>query len=176
MGIDKTQVLFLEAFLLFCLLEDSPIISSREQVEIDSNNQLVAHQGRQPNLVLMHQGQSILLQALGKTSMDKIHLCAGLLGQDYQTAVRQISKRITHTELTPSVIALNEMRSQNQGFFSYTSSLAKQHQKDFLAKEIDLAHFDYLDQQTKKSCEQQFEIEQADNMSFDDYLAHYFNP
>ncbi|WP_138146645.1 glutamate--cysteine ligase [Bathymodiolus heckerae thiotrophic gill symbiont] len=176
LGIDKTQVLFLEAFLLFCLLEDSPIISSREQVEIDSNNQLVAHQGRQPNLVLMHQGQSILLQALGKTSMDKIHLCAGLLGQDYQTAVRQISKRITHTELTPSVIALNEMRSQNQGFFSYTSSLAKQHQKDFLAKEIDLAHFDYLDQQTKKSCEQQFEIEQADNMSFDDYLAHYFNP
>jgi hypothetical protein len=35
-------------------------------------------------------------------------------------------------------------------------------------------HFDYLDQQAKKSCQQQFAIEQADNSSFDAYLEHYF--
>jgi glutamate--cysteine ligase len=57
LGIDKTQVLFLEAFLLFCLLEDSPVICSREQAECDANDQLVAHKGRQPKLALMHQGK-----------------------------------------------------------------------------------------------------------------------
>jgi hypothetical protein len=33
----------------------------------------------------MHQGESILLQDLGRTVMDKIYLCAELLGQDYRT-------------------------------------------------------------------------------------------
>ncbi len=174
LGIDTVQVLFLEAFLLFCLLEDSPIIASCEQFEIDSNDQLVAHKGRQPNLLLMHQKQSILLQDLGKTTLHKILLCAELLGTKYQKAVKEISKRIKNTNLTPSAIILQQMKAKNQGFFDYSNTLAKQHQKDFLAQEIDQAHFAYLDQQAKKSCQQQREIEQTDNMSFDKYLAHYF--
>jgi glutamate--cysteine ligase len=175
LGIDQTQVLFLEAFLLFCLLEDSPVISSREQFEIDSNDQLVAHKGRQPNLALNHEGKSVSLQVLGRATIDKIALCAELLGSDCQMAVKEIGKRIENAKLTPSAITLSEMKQQEQGFFDYTNTLAKQHQKDFLAQEIDQAHFDYLDQQAKKSCEQQIKIEQADTLSFDDYLADYFN-
>ncbi|CAC9638597.1 Glutamate--cysteine ligase (EC 6.3.2.2) [uncultured Gammaproteobacteria bacterium] len=175
LGIDQTQVLFLEAFLLFCLLEDSPVISSREQFEIDSNDQLVAHKGRQPNLVLNHEGKSVSLQVLGRATIDKIALCAELLGSDCQMAVKEIGKRIENAKLTPSAITLSEMKQQEQGFFDYTNTLAKQHQKDFLAQEIDQAHFDYLDQQAKKSCEQQIKIEQADTLSFEDYLADYFN-
>ncbi|CAC9556278.1 Glutamate--cysteine ligase (EC 6.3.2.2) [uncultured Gammaproteobacteria bacterium] len=175
LGIDQTQVLFLEAFLLFCLLEDSPVISSREQFEIDSNDQLVAHKGRQPNLALNHEGKSVSLQVLGRATIDKIALCAELLGSDCQMAVKEIGKRIENAKLTPSAITLSEMKQQEQGFFDYTNTLAKQHQKDFLAQEIDQAHFDYLDQQAKKSCEQQIKIEQADTLSFEDYLADYFN-
>jgi glutamate--cysteine ligase len=160
---------------LFCLLEDSPVISSREQFEIDSNDQLVAHKGRQPNLVLNHEGKSVSLQVLGRATIDKIALCAELLGSDCQMAVKEIGKRIENAKLTPSAITLSEMKQQEQGFFDYTNTLAKQHQKDFLAQEIDQAHFDYLDQQAKKSCEQQIKIEQADTLSFDDYLADYFN-
>lgn len=175
LGVDETQVLFLEAFLLFCLLEESPVISSREQFEVDSNDQLVAHKGRTPDLLLSHQGQSVLLQELGKTVMDKILLCAELLGLNYQTAVEEIGERIENAELTPSAVILKEMKQQNQGFFDYTDALAKRHQKDFLAQEVDEAHFEYLDQQAKKSCQQQSRIEQADNMTFDEYLADYFN-
>ncbi|SMN00963.1 Glutamate--cysteine ligase [uncultured Candidatus Thioglobus sp.] len=174
LGIDQSQVLFLEVFLLFCLLENSPMISSRAQFEIDRNDQLVAHQGRQPDLTLTHQGREVTLKELGNTTMDKMQLCAGLLGQSYQTAVEKIAQRINQPELTPSAITLSEMRKQKQGFFDYTNSLAKQHQKDFLAKKIDQKHFDYLDQQAKKSCEQQIQIEQADNIDFDEYLANYF--
>jgi glutamate--cysteine ligase len=106
--------------------------------------------------------------------VDKIYLCAELLGQDYRTAVKTIGRRIEHAELTPSAITLSEMKDHNQGFFDYTNAWAKQHRQAFLAKEIDPVHFDYLDQQAKKSCQQQFAIEQADNSSFDAYLEHYF--
>ncbi|VVM23700.1 Glutamate--cysteine ligase (EC [uncultured Gammaproteobacteria bacterium] len=136
LGIDKTQVLFLEAFLLFCLLEDSPVICSREQAECDANDQLVAHKGRQPKLALMHQGKSILLQDLGRTVMDKIYLCAELLGQDYQAAVNTIGRRIEHAELTPSAITLSEMKDHNQGFFDYTNAWAKQHRQAFLQRKL----------------------------------------
>jgi len=175
LGIDETQVRFLEVFLLFCLLEESPIIASREQFDIDANDQLVAHKGRMPNLLLMHQGQKVPLQELGKTAMDKIALCAALLGVEYQQAVAEIGERIENAELTPSAIILKDMRKQGQGFFDYSNALAKQHQRDALAQELDVEHFAYLDEQAKKSCEQQLEIEQADNISFDEYLAVYFN-
>lgn len=175
LGIDKTQVLFLEVFLLFCLLEESPVISSREQFEIDSNDKLVAHKGRTPNLSLTHQGQSVPLQTLGKTAIGKILLCAELLGEEYQQAVIEIGKRIEDTALTPSAIILQEMQAKNQGFFDYTDALAKQYQKEALTKEIDEAHFAYLNQQAKKSCDEQLAIEQADNISFDEYLRAYFN-
>jgi len=174
LGIDETQVRFLEAFLLFCLLEKSPVISSREQFEIDSNDKLVAHKGRTPNLLLMHQGQSVLLQDLGRTAMDKILLCAELLGAEYQQAVVEIGKRIENTELTPSAIILKEMQAKNQGFFGYTDALAKKYQKESLAEALDKGHFAYLDGQAQKSCQQQLAIEQADNMSFDEYLENYF--
>jgi glutamate--cysteine ligase len=73
----------------------------------------------------MHQGKSILLQDLGRTVMDKIYLCAELLGQDYQAAVKTIGRRIEQAELTPSAITLSEMKDHNQGFFDYTNAWAK---------------------------------------------------
>jgi glutamate--cysteine ligase len=96
------------------------------------------------------------------------------LGEKYKDAVKQISRRISNTDLTPSAVALNEMKNRNQGFFDYTNTLSKQHRREFLEKPIDSDHFNYLDQQTQASCVQQLEIERADNLSFDDYLSHYF--
>ncbi len=175
LGIDKTQVLFLEAFLLFCLLEESPAICSEEQVECDVNDRLVAHNGRQPKLALMFQRKSILLQDFGRILMDKIYLCAELLGQNHQMAVNTIAKRIKYVELTPSAIMMSYMKKHNQEFCRYINAFAKQHKQTFLTYPIDQAHFDYLDQQAKESCQQQFKIEQADNVSFDEYLANYFS-
>jgi len=174
LGIDQTQIHFLEAFMLFCLLETSPAISSREQFDIDNNDHLVAHEGRKPNLNLVHKGQSIALERLGSDTMNKIYLCAELLGEKYQDTVKQMTRRINNADLTPSAVTLSEMKNRNQGFFDYTNTLSKQHRREFLEKPIDSDHFDYLDQQTQVSCTQQLEIEQEDNLSFDDYLSHYF--
>ena len=175
LGINQTQINFLEVFMLFCLLESSPTISSREQFDIDNNDQLVAHEGRKPNLNLIHKGQAVALEKLGSDIMNKISHCAELLGEEYQDAVKQMTRRINNADLTPSAVTLSEMRNRNQGFFDYTNTLSKQHRRDFLEKPIDEDHFDYLDQQTQASCAQQLEIEQADHLSFDDYLTQYFS-
>ena len=174
LGIDKDQIYFLEAFMLFCLLEFSPAISSREQFEIDNNDRLVAHEGRKPGLKLMHQGQSTLLKKCGEDLCKKIESCAQLLSKDHSNAVNDIARRINNPDLTPSAIALGQMKDRSQGFFDYINSFSKKYRRDFLSHEVDQQHFNYLDKQAKFSCEKQAEIERADNVSFDQFLVDYF--
>ena len=73
-GIDEEQVQFLESFMLFCLLEDSPVVSTAEINEIDINANLVAHRGREPDLKLNHQGEELLLKNWGQSILSKICL------------------------------------------------------------------------------------------------------
>ncbi len=174
LGIDAQQIHFLEVFLLFCLLEDSPIISTREQFEIDNNDQLVAHMGRKPGLQLRHQSKDIDISLWGEQLLERIKACAVLFGEMHQHSVEQIAKRIGNPELTPSAIALSQMRHQTQGFFDHTNTFAKRYRHAFKDREINQAHFDYLDQQVKISCQQQTQIERADSLSFDEYLQRYF--
>ena len=61
LGVSDEQVLFLEAFMLYCLLQTSPTIRSREQKEIDRNLERVAHQGRDPSLQLLRDGGAVSL-------------------------------------------------------------------------------------------------------------------
>ncbi len=174
LGIDKAQIYFLEAFMLFCLLEPSCAISTSEQFEIDTNDQLVAHEGRKPKLILTRRGKQTSLQKWGGDIMTKIEQCATLLSESHQVFVRDIARRINNPDLTPSAIALSQMKERNQGFFDYTNSLSKQYKIDFLSNTINQKHFDYLDHQAKISCKKQQQIEASDLVDFDTFLTEYF--
>ena len=174
LGIDSQQVKFLESFLLFCLLEESPVISTREQFEIDNNNQLVAHMGRKPGLLLKSRSAEVSLQDWGSELIVKIKNCAQLFSKEHVDAVTVIGRRVDNPDSTPSALALEEMRNRSQGFFDHTNSYAKKHRREFITREINNEHFAYLDKQAINSCIEQKNIEQADNISFDQYLENYF--
>ncbi len=174
LGIDEQQVYFLEAFLLFCLLEDSPVISTKEQFDIDNNDQLVAHEGRKPGLLLQDKAQPITLKNWGNALSEKISACAVLLGQKHQQSVAKIITAFDDPSQTPAAIVLSQMQTMQQGFFDYTNNLAKQYQQQFMSQNINQTHFDYLDKQAGISCQAQRDIEAADNVSFDEFLANYF--
>ena len=55
-GVNVEQLRFIEAFLIFCLLENSPSISPAEQRTIQYNELTVALRGREPGLTLQHRG------------------------------------------------------------------------------------------------------------------------
>ena len=61
-GIDETTARFIEAFLLSCLLHDSPRYGAEEFQINNSNQLLVANQGRKPGLMLNKNGEAISLQ------------------------------------------------------------------------------------------------------------------
>lgn len=160
--------------MLFCLLETSCVISTSGQFEINTNDQLVAHEGRNPKLMLMHRGKQTSLQKWGNDIMTKIEQCAILLSESHQVSVRNIACRINNPDLTPSAIILSHMKECNKGFFDYTNLLSKQYRSDFLSNTINQKHFDYLDHEAKISCKKQQQIEASDLVDFDIFLTEYF--
>jgi len=53
LGINERQLHFLECFLLFCLLHESPAIGDYERKAIDENELRAAHRARDPKLKLI---------------------------------------------------------------------------------------------------------------------------
>ena len=174
-GIDEEQVQFLEAFMLFCLLEDSPAVSSAELTEIDVNANLVAHRGREPGLSLCHNGEDVTLLNWGQSILARINDCSVLLSEAHQKSVRNISKRINEPDLTPSAEMLNQMKDEEKGFFEYTNQFSLKNKELFNEMPITEEYFVELDIQKILSINKQLEIESSDTLSFDDFLADYFS-
>ena len=174
-GIDEEQVQFLEAFMLFCLLEDSPAVSSAELTEIDVNANLVAHRGREPGLSLCHNGEDVTLLNWGQSILARINDCSTLLSEAHQKSVRNISKRINEPDLTPSAEMLNQMKDEEKGFFEYTNQFSLKNKELFNEMPITEDYFVELDNQKILSINEQLEIESSDTLSFDDFLADYFS-
>ena len=65
LGISSTQLHFLEAFMVFCLLQHSPLIDTAERQAIDNNEINTAHYGRDPALRLTRGQQKIFTAGMG---------------------------------------------------------------------------------------------------------------
>lgn len=179
LGVAEEQLYFLQILMLFCLLHDSPLISEDERKEIDRNEMLTAHQGRDPNLNLARFGKPISIKEWGSELLGQMQLASELLDRVYQTecyshtlARQQLA--IKDPGYTPSARMLQEMRDNNEGFFQFAMRMSKQHQAYFRQHHPSAAHAAMLANLTKESLQQQQQIEQADSISFADYLARYF--
>ena len=161
--------------MLFCLLEDSPAVSSAELTEIDVNANLVAHRGREPGLSLCHNAEDVTLLNWGQSILARINDCSTLLSEAHQKSVRNISKRINEPDLTPSAEMLNQMKDEEKGFFEYTNHFSLKNKKLFNEITITEEYFAELDKQKILSVNRQLEIESSDALSFDDFLADYFS-
>jgi len=119
LGINSEQIYFLEAFLLFCLLHDSPPLSERERIEIDENELITAHRGREPGLVLRRGGEEVTLRDWGLELCDRlVAVCevldADKVGAPYARALRAQREKLEDPERTPSARMLAEMQANGE--------------------------------------------------------------
>ncbi len=180
LGISQEQLWFLEAFMLFCLLQDSPGISVGEQTVIDRNMELVAHRGRDRQLLLSRQDKEIKLSDWAHeicTSM--LAICEQLDGDDqkrpYSSVLRQQLEVVADPELTPSALMLSEMRKNGEGFFHFAQRMSLQHKRFFDDWCMNQDHAQLFEQEVGLSTEQQKLMEDADKISFERFLEQYFS-
>ncbi len=165
--------------MLFCLCHESPQIEGNEKQEIDRNEMLAAHQGRDPALRLTRAGKDISIKAWGGELLDEMQGYASLLDDIYASKAYSQSlaiqkQAIAHPELTPSARMLDEMREKGEGFYQYAMRMSRQHQASFAAETLSNEKIQFYKSLAKTSLEQQLHIEQSDTLPYATFIERYF--
>ena len=180
LGVSDTQLYFLEAFMLFCLFLESPLISKSEREAIKDNESKVAHQGRDPKLKLMNQGKPVSLASWGEELLTEMQaVCSALDEQNntsrYSDALQLQSEAIKDVSLTPSARVLQDMRDNNESFFEFANRISRQHEIQLRDNELSEKDKNYFQKHVEQSVEKQRQTEASDTISFDKFLHNYFS-
>jgi glutamate--cysteine ligase len=183
-GINQRQLRFLEVFLIFCLLQDSPPIVGDEQALIEQNHHLVARRGRDPSLALGRTGgdgvvRQVRLRDWGREICDGMVAVAQLIDPDeslgHVAAIRDQRALLDDPDATPSARLLADLRASGLSLADYGVDLAVRTRDYFRTLPWELnRHRDELVAESADSLRRQQAIEDADRVSFAEYLAAYF--
>lgn len=178
-GVDESQLRFMEALLLFCLLEDSPRVDAAERQELEHNMALVTRRGREPGLRLRHRGRELSLRNWGLALLEPIEAIAEQLDaasgeQAYRAAVAEQREALLDPDRTPSARMLAEMRERGESFTAFALRLSRQYAEEFRAMPLADETVAELRRSASESLAEQERLEQADTLSFEEYLEQYF--
>jgi len=177
LGIDAEEIHFLDAFLLFCLLEDSPDHHESLCASVQQNVFKTVYEGRHDQLSLDDNGQTRSLTDWANELLSSISEVAGVLDstfstQDYSSSIAAQQARIDNPDNTPSARILNDMKDQSIPFFRFAMNQAIKHKASFLANPLDQAGLKRYVAMSEQSFTDQDLVEKNDSISFDDYLAN----
>jgi glutamate--cysteine ligase len=175
-GINQSQMRFLEALLIFCVLSESPPISPAEQEEIDARDVRVAREGRRPRLEIHVRGRSVGLREAGLAILRGVAETAALLDggkTDYSSAVAAARVALENPAETPSAMLIEELRANGASFSEYALEVARQHRDYFVSLPLDRAKEDVLEAAAADSLADVAALEAKDDLSFVEYLRRY---
>lgn len=177
-GINKEQTKFLDAFLLYCLLSDSPDCNPEEQKEIGENLEAVISRGRDPELQLNWRGNPVALTEWANKLLDGIQQAAVILDECeankmHVASLEKQREKVVNPDLTPSGRLLNGMRQSGKSFYRYAMEVSLEHRETLRRGTIDSKNLAILEAAASISRERQKEIEESDTSSFESYLAEW---
>ncbi|MGM0826251.1 MAG: glutamate--cysteine ligase [Pseudomonadota bacterium] len=180
LGIDETQMRFIDTFLMWCLLSDSPWISDEECDRLDDNRRFVVERGRDPALTLIRDGESTSVQEWGEQIFTEMAEVARLLdavekGTPHADALEALAPRLKDPELTPSAQLLAQLQAGNGSLSDTLLELAQAQADELKAKPMQRSRESLLAQLIDTSHQQQHDIEADDQVSFDEFLRDYFD-
>ena len=179
-GINQNTMRFVEAFLIYCLIEDSPPICNETLDETKLNQTLTAKHGRDPQFQLQRDGELVSLHAWADEILEKVLAIAEAIdaedgGSSYADATRLMQSLNANPDETPSARVLDELRTANCSFFELALATAQRHRDYFAAiTPLSDARLAQFEQEAKESVLRQQDIEASDSISLDEYLARYF--
>lgn len=178
-GITHLQLFYLEVFMLFCLLQESPLIDADERREIDRNQSTVAHLGRKPGLELTRNGEALRLKDWGLELMDAMLPVAQLLDQThsntcYQKSLEQQRALFEDSSLTPSAKVLDHMMTEHDSYYSFARHQSQQHRDYFLERQLTQDVWNQFNQKAEDSIRAQSALEAEPQINFGKFLQQYF--
>ena len=179
-GINQNAMRFIEAFLIYCLLEESPPFDAGSFEEALQNQSLTAKRGREPGLKLSRDGIPVEFSDWAREIVDKVAAVAELIDRheedgSYGDAVSVAASHVADPDSTPSARLLQALRDAKSSFFEFALDLARRDKRYFSSiAPMPPERAQQLEEEAAGSIERQRDIEAADDMSFEEYLARYF--
>jgi len=176
LGIDAAQARFLEVFLLYCALQDSPLLEDGEcQASTDNFLQTVSR-GREPGLMLNRRGKPVLLRDWGQQTLQQCAPIAELLDREHgynlhSEALATQRAKLDNPEQTPSAKVLSELRQNNESFAGFALKQSAKHAAYFAAPPLTGEQQATFEATVKQSLNEQTQLEAAPPGRFDDFIS-----
>ena len=177
-GIDLDAARFLDSFLMFCALNDSPLLEDGDCAACSDNFLSVVDQGRKPGLTLRRRGETIGLKEWACELLDAITPVAQMLdraegGDGHAKALAAQRAKVEDPELTPSARVLSEMRLRGETFTQFSLRQSEAHAAYFRSNPLDVEQQARFEAMAQESIDQQAETERQDEGDFDTFVAAY---
>jgi glutamate--cysteine ligase len=180
-GINQNTMRFVEAFLIYCLLEDSPPLDDDLLAESTRNQTQTAKRGRDPEFRLLCDGSEVSVASWANEILLKVSSVAELIDRDsgtdsYAESVQLMRTMVDDSATTPSARLLQELHEADCSFFELALGFANSHRDYFASIEtLQAQTAEQFSREVTASIEQQSEIEAKDDIGIDEYLSNYFN-
>ncbi|MCY4473202.1 MAG: glutamate--cysteine ligase [Kistimonas sp.] len=180
LGLDTDQVHFMDVFLLFCALLESPDFTPESRRQAADNLGLSCTRGRHPDLELNEGSASRLLRDWGNQLMAQMEPVAQVLDSACSTSAYTASlgtqrHKLDDQALTPSARILDHL-SHKVSFVDFVHQHSLQHREDVLHRGLYLARQDEFEALAAASLKEQSELEAEDAPEFKEFLSEYIHP
>ncbi|WP_423754340.1 glutamate--cysteine ligase [Castellaniella defragrans] len=178
-GIAVQTSRFLDAFLLYCAVEESPLFPPPGFCQESQDNfALVAREGRRPDLLLQRDGCATSLRDWAEEALDRIEPYARLLDAHsgdggHAAALDPQRAKARDPDDTPSARLLAALREGGREFHDWTLAQSQSHWEFLRARGLPDDTLAAYDAAARKSIADQAAIEAADTISFEDYVARF---
>ena len=155
-------------------------MQAEHKKKVNAAKQLtVAYQGRRTGLELDNNGKSTVMTDWSQQILSSMQPICDVLDQNttdkpYTSALQQQFALITNADLTPSARILTEMKTHQQSFANFSLNISKAYQRRAQQKKLSAMKRQHFEQLAKNSHDKQKQLEQADKVSFDQFLSQYF--
>jgi len=176
LGIDETQMNFVDLFLLWCLVQDSPAISTEECELLNRNSRRVAIAGRDPDLTVFHQGKDHNVSDLARNLLESMQGFAKLIDEKNGTdcfekaCLEQLEKVNNPAQLLSQKVQDDVLKAQSYREFTLGQS---ERFANYFAAPLTIHREQHFEGLAEESMQRQEYIEHTDLGSFDDFLTEY---
>jgi glutamate--cysteine ligase len=180
-GVTKEQIRFLDLFLTWCLIKDTGPIDNKELCCWKDNWNRVIQEGRKPDLMLTEDcdGKERTLHDYTKHIFADLQLIAFEMdmasdGDEYQQTCQELMTWIDNPELTISGQLLEKTKELG-GIGQVGCTYGREYRDHHLTNNYNVYSQQEMQYEVSASLQAQKEIEQADEVNFDEFLEDYFS-
>lgn len=178
LGIDLEQAVFMDTFLIGCLLMGDDFITQEECGVIADNHKKVTTRGREPRLLLSNLRGDILLEQEAERLLQQLDLVAETLDRVNHTDIHRRSikaqfEKIAEPSLTPSSQVMQSLQKSGLDYTEWVLEISRQHRETIEKMDVDTAVMDTLTSESKSSVDRQAQLEANDSVDFETFMQLY---